>query len=97
MKIMKLHNCTVLEIETTNDAFTCGVIASKQEGVSLDMQDYGLKGIRIVDGVLLNALCGGGVYLAKGQVANTTPQRMARPSAGATYAGGDCSEGNGNG
>lgn len=70
MKIRKNKSCTVLEIETTNDAFTCGVIASKQKGVTIDMVDYGLKGIRIVDGVLLNALCGDGLYLAKGQVAN---------------------------
>lgn len=72
MKIRKNKSCTVLEVETTNDAFTCGVIASKQKGVTIDMADYGLKGIRIVDGVLLNALCGDGVYLARGQVANNS-------------------------
>ena len=70
MKIRKNSVCLVLEIETANDAFTCGVIASKQRGVSVDIVEGGLRGIRIVDGVLLNALCGDGVYLAKGQSLN---------------------------
>ena len=68
MKIKKVKGALVLEAETGNDCFTCGVIAARRDTASVEMADYGFKSIRIPDETVLITLCDGRYFLPKGMV-----------------------------